>query len=462
MIQTDIAPVYIKNVHALTSHGDIGLRVAALDIIEHALRASDPKTSLIHMLHMDGDNLIVGDASFNLRDYERIFVLGAGKASRGIAQALDEIIGDRIAGGCFVLKYGDEIALNHIRVIYASHPVPDENSQLGGSELLKVARGCTKKDLVIAGISGGSSALLAQPAGDVSLEDLKVVNQLLLHCGADIFQINAVRKHLSIIKGGWLAKEILPATLINLTVSDVVGDALDYITGPTVPDTSTFGDARRVIDEFRLWEKLPESAAEYLKDGNSSNETPKSFDGHATHTFVLVPGDAACRGAHQRAVELGYNSTILTSMLEGEAKDAGAFFAAIAKEVRHSGHPIEAPCAVIAGGENVVTFLGGSSGAGGPNQEFALAASQKISGFCDVVIASIDTDGTDGPTPIAGAIVDGSTRSRAIQAGLDPALTLLEHDSSNLLQQTEETIITGPTGTNVNDLKVLLVGRGDP
>ena len=450
---------YVKNQSTLTTHGNKELRTAALDITNHALQAADPHVAVNRWMQLNGDVLSVGDLSFDLKDFERIFVIGAGKASRGIAQALDEILGDRITDGCFVLKYGDKVLLDHIRVNYASHPVPDENSLLGASALMELAKSCTERDLVIAGISGGSSALLALPVPGVSLDDLKEVNQTLLLCGADIFQINSVRKHLSTIKGGWLAKAILPATLINLTVSDVVGDKLDYITGPTVPDTSCFEDARKVLDEYRLWDGFPYSAAEFLRHGSQSNETPKYFNGLPLHTFVIVPGDAACIGAYQRAVELGFNSAIITSMLEGEAKDAGAFFAAIAKEIRHFGRPLEAPCAIIAGGENVVSMRGGKIGEGGPNQEFALSASIKISDLRNIVLLSIDTDGSDGPTQVAGALVDGGSMSRAVKKGFHPEQALIDHDTFNLIHQIGDDIVTGPTGTNVNDLKILLVGQ---
>jgi glycerate-2-kinase len=450
---------YIKNQSILTSHGDIELRIIALDIIDHALQAADPREAVNRLLKLKGDVLSIGDLAFNLKDFERIFVIGAGKASSGIAQALDEILGDRITDGCFVLKYGDEILLDHLRVIHASHPIPDENSLLGASELMELAKGCTENDLVISGISGGSSALLALPVPGVSLDDLKEVNQSLLLCGADIFQINSVRKHLSTIKGGWLAKAILPATLINLTVSDVVGDALDYITGPTVPDTSYFDDARNVLDEYRLWDDLPQSAVEYIRHGSRSNDTPKSFNGLPLHSFVIVPGDAACTGAYDRSVELGFNSIIITSMLEGEAKDAGAFFAAIAKEIRQFSRPLEAPCAIIGAGENVVSILGGKFGRGGPSQEFALSASIKIADLRNVVTLSIDTDGSDGSTQIAGALVDGGSMSMAVRKGLYPEQALIDHDTFNLIRQIGDDIVTGPTGTNVNDLKILLVGQ---
>jgi glycerate-2-kinase len=450
---------YIKNRSSLLNHGDLNLREMALDIIDHALRAADPYTAASRLLHVEGDVLSVGDSSFDLGSYERIFIVGAGKASRGIAQALDEKLGDRITDGLFILKFGDETSLDHTRVIYASHPVPDKKSLAGATALMELSDGFTENDLVIAGITGGSSALLALPAQGISLDDIKEVNRILLLSGADIFQINAIRKHLSRIKGGWLANSILPATLINLTVSDVVGDALDYITGPTVPDTSSFDNARAVMDEYELWDRFPRSASEYIRNGSEKNETPKEFDGKPLYTWVLVSGDAACVGAHMRAIELGFNSIILTSMLEGEAKDAGAFLASVAKEIRLFDRPIQQPCAVILGGENVVSIGSNKPGSGGPNQEFALSASLKIANMKNVLVVSIDTDGSDGPTYAAGAVVDGSSALLASSKGMSPEVALKQHDTASILQEIGDDIQTGPTGTNVNDLKVLLVDR---
>jgi len=448
--------VYIQNTEGLTGHGNVALRQAAVDIMEHALTAADPYTAIEKLVHLDDHWLSVGDLQFNLEEYERLFILGAGKASRRIAQVLENILSDWITGGLFVLKHGDMANLKQTDVVYAAHPVPDENSYQGAKGLFDLANSFTEKDLVIAGITGGSSALLASPAEGISLEDLQRVNEILLLSGADIYQINAVRKHLSRIKGGLLAKEILPATLINLTVSDVVGDALDYITGPTVVDTSTFDDARNVLDKLDLWEKFPASACEYLRKGGKDQETPKSFEGMPLHSFIVVPGDAACVAADQRAKELGFNSMILTSMLTGEAKEAGSFFASIAQEISNFGRPLSSPCAMIGGGENVVTIGEEDRGEGGPNLEFALAASLEIAGLDQVVIAAIDTDGFDGSTDTAGGLVDGSTIKAALEQGLDPEKNLKTHNAKEVLKRTDDAIFTGPTGTNVNDLKLLL------
>jgi glycerate 2-kinase len=437
----------------MTAH----LRKMALDIIEHSLLAADPYAAVKRMVCLEGDELLIGKQRFDLAGFERIIVLGAGKASFPIAQALEDILGDRISDGVLILKHGDEASLNHIRVMYGNHPVPDEGGFRGAKAMLALAQSCTEKDLVIAGITGGSSALMPYPVPGVTLADKQRVNHLLLHSGADITQINAVRKHLSQIKGGWLAKHILPATLINLTVSDVVGDMLDYITDPTVPDTSTFGDARKVLDDFDLWDKFPASASAYLRNGGCEQETPKLFDGAPLYTYVVVDGAAASRGALARADELGFAPMILTTFLKGEAREAGMLFAAIALEIASHGRPLKPPCAIIAAGENTVT-INGKYGKGGPNQEFVVSACSDIAGLDNVVIVAIDTDGTDGPTDLMGGIVDGSTYKQAQDQGIDIALALKHHDVSPLLDSLGAGIFTGPTGTNVNDLKLVLVG----
>lgn len=452
---------FIQNIDQLTAHGNSELRKVALDILEHALKAADPYRSVMRSLELEGDKLILEDLYLDLSQYARVFVLGAGKASRRIALALEEKLGDRITDGLVVLKHGDKADFERVNVVHAAHPIPDVNSCRAAEQMLAMAETFRQDDLVFAAITGGSSALLEAPAHGVALEDIQRVYELLLLSGADIVQINAVRKHLSRIKGGLLARSILPTTLISLTVSDVVGDMLDYITCPTVPDTSTFDDARRVLDEYDLWGSFPEAASAYLRSGDDLRETPKDFGDSPLHTFVIIKGDAACVAAADWAREMGFASMILTSKLSGEAREAGAFFASIAHEVIQHGRPIGAPCALIAGGENVVTIGSAERGTGGPNQEFALSASLGIAGLNNVVIASIDTDGYDGSTQSAGGLVDGSTIASTRANGLDPKGALRRHDVDTLLRQAEEAIITGPTGTNVNDLKVMLVSSSN-
>jgi len=448
---------YITNREELTSHGNATLRSAAIDIIDHGISRANPYLAVKRLLQLNRDVLQVGNLEFDLHQFKRIFILGTGKASPGIALALEEVLGDRITDGLFIFRHGTLVDLEHAQVIFANHPYPDDNSYCGGQLMMELAKTFTADDLVIAGITGGSSALMVLPAEGLLFEDIKEANKLLLLSGADIVEINTVRKHLSRIKGGQLAAEIFPATLINLTVSDVIGDMLDYITCPTVPDTSSFEDARRIMDLYKLWDKFPASSREYLRNGGPIQETPKDFGDLPLHSFVVVPGDAACVGAFERAMELGFQGMFLTSMFKGEAKEAGTLFASIAKEVVIHGRPLTPPCAVIAGGENVVRLEVEGKGNGGPNQEFALNAGVEIDGYDRIAIASIDTDGIDGISEAAGGLVDGSTKAALENKGIDPRIAIKAHDSYQVLQQAGDSVLTGFTGTNVNDLKVLLV-----
>ncbi len=446
----------ITNTAEITNHGNHNLRLKAVDILENALLASNPYFATMKTVRLAGDLLSIDDFSIDLRKFEHIYILGAGKATGLIAKALEEILGSRISDGLVVLRHGDLTKLGYARVMFGAHPIPDLDGYEAARRMLEMAQQFTERDLVFAAISGGSSALLPQPVDGVTLQEKQLVNQLLLECGADIKEINAVRKHLSQIKGGWLAKTIFPATLINLTVSDVIGNPLDYITDPTVEDTSTFEDARQVITRYDLWKELPFSVAEYLRNSGEQQETPKSFSGEPIHSFILTDGGAACVGAAEKAAELGFSPLILTTMLKGEAKDCGSMFASIAREAATFGRPIRPPCAIIAGGENTVT-LNSHKGSGGPNHEFALSASLDIAGFNNILVAAIDTDGIDGSTEAAGGMVDGMTAIDAQQMGLDIPIALRDHNSYTILHLLEDVILTGYTGTNVNDLKLILV-----
>jgi hydroxypyruvate reductase/glycerate 2-kinase len=361
-------------------------------------------------------------------------------------------LGDRITAGLVVLKRGEAHRLRRIRIIEADHPVPDEQSLRAAREVVEIARRAASRDLVFAAITGGSSALLAWPANGITLAEKQVLNRLLLMCGASIREINAVRKHVSRVKGGRLAEQIFPAGLVNLTVSDVTGDPLDYITGPTVPDSSTYQDAWRTMDKYHLWERVPSSVRDHLRRGPEI-ESPKAFS-HPCHTLVVVPGDAACRGAAQRTEQLGYVPHVLTTEMEGESRDEALTFVDAA-------NAFQPPCALIAGGETTVTIQG-EPGPGGSNQEFALSAALAIAGRAGIVVASVDTDGTDGPTQAAGGLVDGETVARGRAAGLEARQCLQTHSAMTLLRSSGDLIITGHTGTNVNDLKLLLTDRGMP
>lgn len=450
---------FIQNRQQLLSHGNTSLRKTVLDIIDFALTCADPYAAVRKLVRLNGTYLEIGHLRFDLKNHKRIYLLGAGKATYPIAKALEEILGDLITDGVIICKYGQEGLLNHSRLYFSSHPVPDEAGFLAAKETLDLARKIDPGDIVFAGFTGGSSSLLPYPVEGVTLDEKKIVNKLLLCCGANITEINAVRKHLSQIKGGRLAKVIHPqAHLINLTVSDVISDPLDYITCPTVPDTSSFSDACSTLTKYDLWEKMPSSVSRYLKESESSKETPKSRDllNHKIDNFIVVKGTAACEGAEKRAQEMGFQTMILSTMLEGESKELGGTFAAIAKQILINQSPLCPPCVVIGGGETTVTITG-ETGQGGPNQEFAIGAGLLIDQIGDVLILGLDSDGTDGPTEIAGGIVDNFTVGRARRLGIDLHSALKNHDVTPVLQKLRDEILTGGTGTNVNDLKLMLI-----
>ena len=451
--------MYIKNREELTSHGYKKGREVAINILEHTLYALDPYVATKRLVSLRGEILTVGHLQFDLSQRGNIYVLGGGKATFAIAKALEEILGERIAEGLIVVKNGQDGILKKISIRRAAHPVPDKEGLDAAKEIKMLAEKASDNDIVFCAITGGSSSLMPLPADDITLEEKRQINKVLLASGATIREINAVRKHLSAIKGGRLALSIFPAEIINLTVSDVIGDPLDYITDPTVPDTSTFPDAIHVLEKYDLWDKFPESAIHYLQNATSEMETPKNFGEFESkvHSFILVKSRVACDAAAEKAVEQGYKPLVLTTALEGESREVGIVFAGIAKEVVCNNRPLSPPCAIIAGGETTVKIDNGY-GQGGPNQEFALSAASQITPYDKVTVAAIDTDGTDGPTDIAGGLTDSSTISRAKTNNLDVFKRLHEHDASSVLLSTGDAIITGHTGTNANDLKLVLIG----
>ena len=353
------------------------------------------------------EELIVGDRRYDVAKIGRIYVIGAGKATFSIARALDEVLGDLIAEGAVIVKRGQGKALKHIKVYEASHPVPDKSGLRATEAILTIAEKATKDDLVFSAISGGASALMPFPAEGISLEEKQVVTRLLLGCGATVEEVNCVRNHLSSIKGGRLARLIHPAEMLNLIVIDEV-DGLPW--GPTVADNTSFGDAIDVLNTYGLWSKVPGTIRRHMKAGlvDPRLETLKErdFAGFKTSNLILGDNAALCEAAQAKARELGYDSLILTTGIRGESSQVGVVLGTVAKEVERFARPIKPPCVLILGGESTVT-LTDRHGSGGPSQELALSSSLIIDGSERIVIASIDTDGTDGPTDAAGGMVDG-------------------------------------------------------
>jgi hydroxypyruvate reductase len=435
-------------------------KALALDLLQAALAAVDPAAAIRRFVAREGDLLRVGDRLYDLRQYERIFVVGGGKAGAPMAQAIEEILGDRITAGLVNVKYGYTAPTRLIELNQAGHPIPDEKGVAGTQRMVELLKQAGERDLVICLISGGGSALMVLPVPGVSLADKRRLTDALLRSGATINEINAVRKHLSQVKGGNLARLAYPAEIITLILSDVLGNPLDVIaSGPTVPDTSTFADAWKVLEKYDLVEVIPPAIADYLRAGLAGQvpETPKPGDPIFQKTYNLIIGsnEIAVKAAQERARGYGLNTLLLSTFVEGEAREVAIVLAAIAREVVHSNNPIARPACILASGETTVTVRG--RGLGGRSQELALAAALKIQGLEDVLILSAATDGTDGPTDAAGAIVDGSTVARALARGLDPQRFLADNDSYHFFAQLGDLVITGPTNTNVNDLMIILV-----
>ncbi|MGQ9725532.1 MAG: glycerate kinase type-2 family protein [Candidatus Bathycorpusculaceae bacterium] len=454
----------IKNKEKLIENGETELdkkaRKLALKSLESALNAVDPKQIIKSKVLLKNSELHVDKYSFDLIKFKKIYVIGGGKASGSMAEALEQILGRLIRRGLVNIPYGSKHKTEIIELHEASHPIPDNSGVEGTRRMLEMAKKAGKDALIICLISGGGSSLMPLPRGEITIADKREITNALLKCGATINEINTVRKHISDFKGGWLAKRAYPATVLNLILSDVVGDPLDYIaSGPTVPDSTTFKDAMKVLKKYGLWEKTPESIRKVLSDGEKGviPETPKANDEAFKKVFNVIIGNnrLASKTAQEHLKSEGLNTLLLTATLEGEARHVGTMLASIAQEVSASGNPTPKPAAIIAGGETTVTITG--KGKGGRNQEIALAAALKMSSMNGAVLASIGTDGIDGPTDAAGAIVDGKTLMKAAEKGLNPEDYLAENNSYHFFSKLEDLIITGPTGTNVNDISVIII-----
>ena len=430
------------------------------DIFRAGLKAVDPERAVRRYVRCKGNRLFVGDCSYSLDRFKRILLIGAGKGTAPMAKALEDILGDWLNSGWIIVKYGHGMPLKKTHIMEAGHPIPDEAGLRATEDLLKQAQGCTEEDLIICAFSGGGSALLPAPSPPIDLDQKQESTRLLLECGATINELNAMRKHLSRSKGGWLAKTAYPATLISLILSDVIGDPLDVIaSGPTVPDESTYSDCMEIIERYDLTNRLPAGVVEYFKQGAAGMlpETPKVGDPVFSKVQNLIVGNnrEALLAAREQAISLGYTTLVLSSQIEGEAREVAQVFAAIGKEIRQAGLPISPPACLLAGGEPTVTIQG--SGKGGRNEELALAFAIAIDGWDGISLLSAGTDGTDGPTDAAGAIVSGLTCSRARQANLNPQAFLSANDSNSFFESLGDLLITGPTRTNVADLICMIV-----
>ena len=437
-------------------------------IFSHALRRVDPYEMIIRSMSVENDTLVIshgaGTLREDLRSYRDIMVLGIGKASSKMGMAMEEILGERISRGAVVTKYGHAEPLKSIQVMQAVHPIPDKNSVAGARALFDLASGADEKTLIINLVSGGGSALFSLPPEGISLKDKQAATKVLLESGADIGEINCIRKHLSQVKGGLFARAAFPARMINIILSDVVGDRLDTIaSGIAVPDDTTYDQALDIVNRYHIRDRLPASVVDYLESGKKGEvpDTPKQGDPVFDRVLNILLGNnlAACIAARDHGVSLGYRAVLLTSTLTGEAREAAKFFAAIARDIRKGTADFARPALILAGGETTVTIRG--TGKGGRNQEMVLSFLNEFSGnqtgLEGIYFLSAGTDGTDGPTDAAGALIGPDLLHEAARLGLNPGAYLGNNDSYHFFEQAGGLFITGPTNTNVCDIQLMIV-----
>ncbi len=440
-------------------------RSLLLDIFNAALSAVDPCQSVAKALSLTDNTVHAGGAMYDLNAFRRVILIGAGKAAATMARGVEDILGNSLDRGLVIVKYGHTGTLRLVEQIEAGHPIPDAAGRAGTERILDMARNADERTLVICLLSGGGSALLVAPLPGIALNDKQLTTELLLKAGANIHELNAVRKHLSAVKGGRLARTAFPATVLTLILSDVIGDRIDVIaSGPTVPDTSTFSDVARVVDKYGLWTKLPSQVAAFFERGiaGQEEETAKSGEACFLKTRNVIVGGIvqALAAARERATVLDCATEIVSADIQGEACNAAHSLARTACKVRDSLRAGERRC-LLFGGETTVTVRG--TGKGGRNQELALAFAREIAGTKGITLLSAGTDGTDGPTDAAGAVVDGNTVVRAREKGVHPEAYLVDNDSYTFFSKIDSLtggshhLITGPTGTNVMDLQILLI-----
>jgi len=429
-------------------------RDLALECVEAGIEAAHPRQVVRSSVSLEGDRLTVADATYDLSEHEEVLLVGGGKATGTVATVLADILGDRPTGGAIVTT--ESVDIPGVESFEGGHPVPNEEGVRGARRVLELADGAGEETLVLAVITGGGSALMTAPAEGIDLADVQAVTDAMLEAGMEIHDINAVRKHVSAIKGGTLARRAAPATICTLVFSDVVGNDLSVIaSGPTVPDDSTYADALDALDRYGV--EAPEAVRSRLEKGAAGDvpETPDASDPAiaGVDTHVLADGMTALAAARDIADEAGYRTVILSSRIRGEAREAAKVHAAVAEECHATGTPVEPPAVVLSGGELTVTVRG--EGSGGPSTEFALASALELDEL-GTTVAAVDTDGIDGHADAAGGLVDSDTvtdagPAREALANSDAATYLREHDGA---------VLTGPTGTNVNDIRAVVLEDG--
>lgn len=434
------------------------------EIYKAAIEAASPYTAVRGALRTRtyGKKLLleIQNESIDLSRVKRVFVAGAGKAVCPMARAIEDMLAARVTDGLVITKYGHGQPLKRVRVKEAGHPIPDSNGMAGAKEILDMAKAAEKDDLFIFLLTGGASSLLSFPAPGLSLKDKQRASALLLNSGATIDEMNAVRKHLSLIKGGRLAEEAIPARVLTLMVSDVVGNSLSTIgSGPTAPDPSTYSDSLKVIDKYGLSDKMPMNVMKLLRKGAKGGipESPKPGSPAFRRASNIIVADNlwALQSAAKAARAAGLHTIVLSSTVAGNTRETAAFLASVLKEIKNSGNPVKRPACVLIGGETTLVVTG--KGLGGRNQEFALALAVALDGKKGVYALAAGTDGTDGPTDAAGAYVSPESLKKAAALGLDPLKFLSRNDSYNFFKKAGGLFVTGPTGTNVMDIVIGMV-----
>jgi glycerate 2-kinase len=448
-------------------HGEARRNAAVSDLLsalQSALNAADPAAILEQAMSLRGDTLHVGPLTFDLAAYRRVLVIGAGKATGKMAAEVERLLGSRVTGGVVIVPEYQKPLPKCKRIILhrATHPIPSGKGVEGARKVLSLVGHATENDFILCLLSGGGSALMPLPARGVTLRDKQRTTELLLKCGAEISETNAVRKHLSAIKGGRLAEKLYPATVLSLIISDVAGDAIDAIaSGPTAPDSTTYGDAMAVLKKYYIWDSAPASVRSTITRGvrGEEKETPKegSFIFRNVNNMIVGSTRVSCAAAADVLRKKGYRTLILSTMVRGEARDVGRLLAGILKDMVTNNIPLSPPACIVAGGETTVTVHG--SGVGGRNQELVMAAALELERLPGVYIASMGTDGLDGPTDAAGALAGGESVVLAKNAGLDPRAYLRNNDSNTFFKRVGGLLVTGPTGTNVNDIMVAMARK---
>jgi glycerate 2-kinase len=441
------------------------LRSLSMKIFNTALSQADAYQAVRENLSLKGHRLRIKAGSYSVKEFDltrfrKVVVLGAGKSATPMAAACEEIFKDQLFEGLIITKYGHGGRLSKIKIVEAAHPLPDQAGCRGTRQVVNRLQACGSGDLILFLTSGGCSALLTSPPESIPLGEKQKVIRLLLNSGAPIQELNTVRKHLSLVKGGRSAQFAFPATVINLVLSDVIGDPLDIIgSGPFFPDSSSFQDAREVLGKYGLLKKVPPSIPAYFKKGALGifKDTPKPGSicfKKVTHRIV-ANNQIALVAAEKAARTLGFKTFVISSQIQGEARELAKFYGAIAREIIKTGHPAKKPICLLAGGEPTVTVSG--KGRGGRNTELALAMAIEIKDLPEILFLSAGTDGTDGPTDAAGALVNGFTYPRALKKEIIPVFYLTRNDSYTFFERSGGLIKTGPTGTNVMDIHLLLI-----